>query len=397
MPKIIEMHRKILFSMVLILSSRLLWAAEVQLNPTHPQAYTVVKGDTLWDIAGRFLAHPWQWPEVWQVNPQIRNPNLIYPGDEITLSEKDGKPVLSLVRRGDRHFKLTPSVRESVRQDPIPVIPLDAISQFLSRPLVLSKEALDRAPYVVGALDGHLAVGGENRVYIRGLTEEYGTRLSIFRRGKAYVDPATGINLGYEALHIGDMELTERGETSAGHVLWSNREILKGDRLMPQEDQEYPAFLPKAPSKAINGLIISVVDGVSQIGQYKVVVVNKGKADGLAIGDVLAIYQRGAQIADPIGSEMAVYRHRDEMRAASAQNPSAVGRFFDRIADGVRDAKLATDAALGEPIGGVPDKVLLPDERAGEMMIFRTFENLSFGLVMRTQRPVHVEDQIRNP
>lgn len=383
--------------MVLILSSPLLWAADVQLNPAHPQAYTVVKGDTLWDIAGRFLAHPWQWPEVWQVNPQIQNPNLIYPGDEITLSERDGKPVLSLRRRGDRHFKLTPSVRESVRQDPIPVIPLDAISQFLSRPLVLSKSALDRAPYVVGALDGHLAVGGDSRIYLRGLTDEHGTRLSIFRKGKAYVDPASGANLGYEALHIGDMELTARGDTSAGRVLWSNREILKGDRVMPQEEQEYPAFLPKAPATAIDGLIISVVDGVSQIGQYKVVVVNKGSADGLGVGDVLAVYQRGAEIADPIGTEMAVYQHRDRMREATAQNPSAVGRFFDRIADGFRDAKLATDEALGEPIGGRPDKVRLPDERAGEILVFRAFDNVSFGLVMGTQRPVHVEDQVRNP
>ena len=391
------MHRKILFSMVLILSSPLLWAADIQLNPKHPQAYTVVRGDTLWDIAGRFLAYPWQWPEVWQVNPQIRNPNLIYPGDEITLTEHDGKPVLSLRRGGERNFKLTPAVRESVRQEAIPVIPLDAISQFLSRPLVLSKEALDRAPYVIGALDGHLAVGGDSRIYLRGVTEEHGTKLSIFRKGKAYVDPATGINLGYEALHIGDMELAERGETSAARVLWSNREILKGDRVMSQEEQEFPAFLPKAPAKEINGVIISVVDGVSQIGQYKVVVINQGAKDGLAVGDVLAIYQRGAEIADPIGTEMAVYRHRDEMREATAQNPSAVGRFFDRIADGVRDAKLATDAALGEPIGGRPDKVRLPDERAGEMMVFRTFENLSFGLVMRTQRPVHVEDQVRNP
>ena len=391
------MHRKILFSMVLILSSPLLWAADVQLNPKHPQAYTVVRGDTLWDIAGRFLAHPWQWPEVWQVNPQIRNPHLIYPGDEITLTEHDGKPVLSLRRGGERNFKLTPAVRESVRQEPIPVIPLDAISQFLSRPLVLSKEALDRAPYVVGARDGHLAVGSDSRVYLRGLVEEHGTKLSIFRKGKAYVDPETGINLGYEALHIGDMELAERGETSAGRVLWSNREILRGDRVMPQEEQEFPAFLPKAPAKEINGLIISVVDGVSQIGQYKVVVVNRGGKDGLAVGDVLAIYQRGAEVSDPIGTEMEVYRHRDEMREATAQNPSAVGRFFDRIADGVRDAKLATDAALGEPVGGLPGKVRLPDERAGEMMVFRTFENLSFGLVMRTQRPVHVEDQIRNP
>jgi len=391
------MHRKILFSMVLFLSSPLLWAADIQLNPAHPQSYTVVKGDTLWDIAGRFLAHPWQWPEVWEVNPQIRNPNLIYPGDEITLSERDGKPVLSLRRLSERHIKLTPTVRESARDTPIPVIPLDAINQFLSRPLVLTKAQIDRAPYVVGALDGHLVVGGDSRIYVRGLTEAHGHKLSIFRPGRPYIDPATGRNLGFEALHIGDMELVEAGETSAGLVTWTNREILKGDRLLPQEEQEYPAFLPKAPATAIDGMIMSVVDGVTQIGQHKVVVVNKGSADGLAIGDVLAIFQRGQEIADPIGSEMAVYEHRDRMREATAQNPSAVGRFFDRIADTVRDAKLATDDALGEPIGGPPGKIRLPAERAGELMIFRTFENLSYGLVMSTQRPVHVEDQVRNP
>lgn len=391
------MHRKILFSMVLVLSSSLLWAADIPLNPAHPQSYTVVKGDTLWDIAGRFLTKPWQWPEVWEANPQIRNPNLIYPGDEITLTERNGKPVLSLRRLSDRQMKLTPAVRESLREQAIPVIPLDAISQFLSRPLVLTKAQIERAPYVIGARDGHLVVGEDSRIYVRGLTEAHGHRLSIFRQGKAYTDPETGRNLGFEALHIGDMELLEPGETSAGLVTWTNREILKGDRILPQETQEYPAFLPRAPATAVDGMIMSVVDGVTQIGQHKVVVVNRGTADGLAIGDVLAIYQRGEEIPDPIGTEMAVYKHRDEMREATAQNPSSVGRFFDHVADGVRDAKLAVDRALGEPVGGSPRKVRLPSERAGELMVFRTFDNLSYGLVMRTQRPVHVQDQVRNP
>jgi hypothetical protein len=140
-----------------------------------------------------------------------------------------------------------------------------------------------------------------------------------------------------------------------------------------------------------------VVDGVSQIGQHHVVVINRGAADGLAPGHVLGIFQAGQEIEDPIGTEMAHRQRLDDLKRQELENPSAVGRFFDGVANDLRDTKLAVDEALGERVGGAPIKVMLPEERAGELLVFRTFDSVSYGLVMNTQRPVYVLDKVRNP
>lgn len=370
-------------------------AAEVALNQNHPTSYVVVKGDTLWDISGRFLRYPWQWPEIWDANQQIENPHLIYPGDEIFLTYKDGRPLLGL--RRSRVVKLTPSVRESRHDDAIPPIPLDAIHQFLSRPRVVTENEIQQSAYVVGSQDEHLATGQGNRIYLRGLPDESTNRYSIYRPGGEYVDPDTGVSLGYEALHIADVIVTRFGDPATATITWSNREVIKGDRLMPQEREEYPEFIPHAPESPIDGRIISVIDGVSQIGQHHVVVVNKGTADGLVPGHVLAIHQSGELIRDRLGTEQAHRKRLDDFRRAEAENPSAVGRFFSGVANDMRDAKLAVDKALGEPIGGAPVMVQLPEEHAGELLLFRCFDGVSYGLVMNTQRPIHVFDRVRNP
>ena len=376
-------------------------ADEVVLNPAAPQSYTVVRGDTLWDIAGRFLSHPWQWPDIWQVNPHIANPHLIYPGDQIALTYQDGKPILSLTRGakslGGRLVKLSPMVHESAHDNAIPPIPLDAIHQFLSRPKVVTQAEIESSAYVVGSQDEHLAVGSGGRVYIRGLPADPVQKYSVFRPGGAYKDPDTGAILGYEALHVADLQLHALGDPATGVLTWSNREVLKGDRLMPQELDEYPDFVPRAPGTDVHGRIISVIDGVSQIGQHHVVVINKGAADGLEPGHVLAIYQVGQEIPDPIGTEMAHRERLADLKRQALENPSGVGRFFDDVANNFRDAKLKVDEALGERIGGAPVKVRLPEERAGEILVFRTFDQVSYGLVMNTQRPVHVLDKISNP
>jgi hypothetical protein len=234
-------------------------------------------------------------------------------------------------------------------------------------------------------------------VYIRGLPENPGTKFSVFRPGGAYKDPDTGAVLGYEALHVADLQLHALGDPATGVLTWSNREVLKGDRLLPQELQEYPDFVPRAPGTDVQGRIISVIDGVSQIGQHHVVVINKGAADGLEPGHVLAIFQAGVEIVDPLGTEMAHRQRLEDLKRQELENPSSVGRFFDGMANDVRDAKLKVDKALGERIGGAPVKVQLPEERAGELLVFRTFDSVSYGLVMNTQRPVHVLDKIRNP
>jgi hypothetical protein len=356
---------------------------EVVLNPDHPDSYTVVKGDTLWDIAGRFLSHPWQWPDIWKANPQIENPHLIYPGDRIVLSYKDGRPVLSLARgaaqrAGERRVKLSPAVRETKHREAIAPIPLDAIRQFLSRPRVVSEDEINGAAYVISSQDHHLITGVGNRIYVRGMGNPQTNKFLVYRPGGEYRDADTDAVLGYEALHIGDIVLEKLGDPATALVVKSNREILAGDRVMPAEHEASPVFIPHAPPASIDGSIISVVDGVSQIGQYQVVVVDRGTSDGLEPGHVLAIYQAGALVEDDIASAIA---HRERYRSAD-ENASPIGRLIERIAGDLR---------------GVPSTVRLPEERAGELMVFRTFDHVSYALVMNTQRPVHVLDKIRNP
>ena len=360
------MHRKTLFSMAMFLSFTAVSAADVALNPQHPQSYTVVRGDNLWDIAGRFLAQAWQWPEVWRVNPQIQNPNRIYPGDVITLTDLGGHPLLGLQRGGQepggRLVKLSPAVRESPHEDPIASVSLEAIQQFLTQPLVLTQGDIAAAPSIVGNQDNHLVVGSGKRVYVQGLSAQTSSTLGVFRAGQVYRDPATGVALGYEALPVANLLITQLGELATGTVVRANREILQGDLVLPQGEDAVPEFFPSAPAAPVEAQIISVIDGISQIGSRNVVVINRGLSAGLQPGNVLAIFQTGALVDDP-----------------------------------QRQPRSYFGGTAGRPLVGGPPRLQLPDTRAGELLVFRTFEDVSFGLVMNTQRPVHVLDYVRNP
>lgn len=324
------------------------YADQVVLKEGHPDRHVVVKGDTLWDISESFLDSPWLWPEIWYVNPQIDNPHLIYPGDVITLVFVDGKPQLR-VQRGKGTFKLSPKVREERLDKAITTIPNEAIQQFLTQPLVADKETMQNAPYVVSSAGEHLIVGAGDRIYARGLSEDQGSRFHVFRPGAPYTDPGTGEVLGHEALYLGESSLEKFGDPSTLKLTKTTREINIGDRLMPitQEDM-YAYFTPHSPDASIEGTIIAVVDGVSQIGQYQVVALNRGTREGVDVGTVFEIYQTGDHIVDQVSKE----------RNAS---------------------------------------IKLPDEKAGILMVFRTFEKVSFGLIMKATSALHVGDIIRTP
>ena len=375
------------------------WGDNVQINPDHPGTYTVVRGDTLWDIAGTFLNHPWQWPDIWQVNPQIENPHLIYPGDQVSLTYRDGKPILSLSRRGlgGRNVKLSPSIRSEMHDNRIAPIPLDAIHQFLSRPQVLQSDDVERLAYVVAAPDRRIASGAGDKIYVRGIGQPQTSKFSVFRPGGEYRDGDTGELLGYEAMHIADVVLDKLGDPATAYVQRSNREILEGDRLIPQQVDEYPDFVPSAPNSDVKGNIISVIDGVSQIGQYQVVVLDRGQQDGLAPGNVLAIYQKGDVVRDRTGTAVAAEKEWDDRLQAEQDNPTASGRALETFVNDLRAVKRSIDDFLNEPKGGRAVLIELPEERAGELMVFRTFDDVSYGLVMNTQRPVHIADRVRNP
>jgi len=402
--------------------------APAGLTPDHPDRYIVQRGDTLWDIAGRFLDEPWRWPDVWQANPQIENPHLIYPGDEVVLSYSDGKPILRVRRRGGRGVTvLSPSVRAVALGPPaIPTIPVDAIQQFLGRPLVVTDAEYAAAPYILSVGREALVARPGERFYARGIADESQTRYSIYRKGQAYIDPASGDLLGYEAVHVADAVLERPGDPATLIVTGMNREVLAEDRLVPtDEDQIYEAYHPRAPEQAVSGQIISVFDGVSQIGQYNTVVLNVGTRDGLAPGHVFGVFQRGDVVQDPLAKDpvMAEYEGRARERAERTEQDSAFG-FVQGIGNAVEatsdlvgreshrfgvwasagSARFGPDTLLGaktnfggRSIGPEWAQVRLPEERAGTVMVYRSFERLSYALVMEASRAIYVNDAVKNP
>ena len=324
-------------------------------KPDYPDRYVVVKGDTLWDIASRFLKDPWLWPQVWQINPKIRNPHLIYPGDVIVLYYVDGKPYLTLEGvagvvppKGIETVKLSPRVRYESLEKAIDTIPRSAIGPFLYRPRVVSKEEIEDAPYIVSSYEEHLISGTGNRVYAKKVTNDAIAQYGVIRPGEVYRDPDTNEVLGYEVVRVAAARVVRTGDPTTLTLVDAKREVLNGDLLLPSEEGELDFnFVPQPPRGQVNGKIISVFDGVSQIGQYNVVVLNRGKRDGMVPGTVLAIYQAGKKVADP-------------QRSSTSW-------------------------------------VTLPDERAGILMVFRTYEKVSYALVMRATRAIHVYDRVTNP
>ncbi len=319
--------------------------AQAPFNENVPDKYVVKKGDTLWGIAAFFLQKPWVWPEIWHVNPQIANPHLIYPGDEVRLIYIDGKPRLTLNR--GRDVKLDPRVREVPHDAAIPAIPLDVVDTFLTKTRVVAPGELEAAPYVVAGHEKSVITGAGADFYVRGQVPAEQAFWGVYRKGDNYVDPETGELLGIRAQDIGSGKLkATEGEILTLAATRTAEEIRIGDRILPVEDRKIETvFYPSAPPAGIHGVIMAVEGGVDNIGHLDVVAINRGERDGIKIGNTLAIYKAGEVVRD-------------------------------RIAE---------------------DVVTLPAERAGLLMVFRTFEKMSFGLVMHASRPLKVKDLVREP
>lgn len=341
----------------------------IQLAPGHPREYTVKKGDTLWDIASLFLRDPWYWPEIWQRNPQIENPHLIFPGDILMLVFVDGHPQIQLsrpedgvVRReseasGKKVVKLSPSIHRQDLSEAIPSIPADAVRQFLTRPRVVTSEEWADAPYIVGSDDAHLILGANNKIYVRGELDKERIRYSIFREGNRLEDPDTGELLGYEVIYAGLARISRYGDPSTGVLLETSREVLVGDRLLPTDnsaiDQQY---FPRLPDGEIDGKVISLFDAISSIAKYQIAVINRGSNDGMEVGHLLATYQAGGYARD---------------------------RFLDRTSRKRGDEKKLD--------------ILLPDERSGVMMLFKVFDRVSYGLILQSTRSISRNDRVEKP
>lgn len=318
-------------------------ATDYGLRPDAPLRYVVKKGDTLWGIANRYLSDAWQWPELWYVNGKLANPHKIYPGDVLELYNVNGRTVLA---RGEDLERLSPQIRDSLLGDGLQAIPIGAIRHFLKGPRIVDLDTLNRAPYILGFADEHIIGGANMGIFVKNLPADGATSFATVRRGVIYKDPDTGELLGYEAIPSGEAEIKSFGTPAEGMLTDSRHEVLAGDRLLPPEAQNFQAnFYPHVPKEPINGKIISVYQGVSEITQYQIVALNRGAKHGLEPGHVLRIKQAPRKIKDPV---------------------------------------------TGKP-------ETLPEIDSGLLMVFKVMPGLSYGLIMDANRSIHVLDRVEKP
>jgi hypothetical protein len=373
------------------------YAATVELKPGHPDTYVVRRGDTLWSIAAKFLKNPWQWPEVWQANGQIKNPHLIFPGDVISLAYFDGTP--SLANSGGPH------VRTEQLEDAVKPIPLTKIDKFLKRTRVIGEDEFKTAPHVVGAEEAHLRATQGQLAYVRGLNAQPGDQLAIVRTLGRYSEliPRDGAPqrfyrastddvkrdyesrgdliwhpgpqdfslagkltfLGYEGLQIGIVRVTKAGDPASVLVLSSDMDVRPGDLLLPIDDKPYDAeYVPHPPKQVPAGMrVLAFTDSIDPSGPMvagpdQVLALSHGAADGVENGQVYSIFHKGETVDDNYD-----------------YSPESAKKFFHP-----KDSQ-----------------VQLPEEYVGHVMIFRTFDHVSYGLVMDGIRPVHLFDSLYEP
>jgi hypothetical protein len=376
--------------MLLALSA---FAASVELTKDHPDTYTVRKGDTLWSISARFLQRPWQWPEVWQANPQVHNPHLIYPGDVLNLAYLNGRPSLGVAGRGGG---VEPHTRAEQLESAIKPLPLSLIEDFLKKPRLVGEEDFKHLPHVVGAEDHHITGAPGQLVYVRGLEGRPGQHFALARPLGRYYELTSNDGhqsqlyrqsledrdgrpdmlwhrgpwdftlhgdvhfLGYELLNFGDVQFTKAGNPASVIVVASDYEVRAGDFVLPVDDKPYDAmYVPHPPKQApANMQVIAFTDALNAVGRLQVVTLSNGAADGVENGQTYSIFAPGDRVNDD-----------------TDYPPLSTEKFFHR-----HDAE-----------------VQLPEEYVGHVMIFRTFDRVSYGLIMDGIRPVHRGDRLYDP
>lgn len=336
---------RIIFSLLLGLTSAAAIAAgskPIEITANAPDSYTVQRGDTLWGISGKFLKEPWRWPEVWRMNrAQIHNPHLIYPG-QIVVLDRSG-PRLSIARP----VRMQPRTYEEESQQAIPSIPTAEITPFLSQPLVVNEAEIGDSAKIIATDESRVLVGAGNKIYATNVKPGIPV-WQIYRPAKPVVDPGTNELLGYEAFYLGTARTIAEGEPATLEVTRSVEEIGKGDRLVPAAKPDVLAYSPHSPDTDIKGEIIGLYSGVGEAGRNSIVTLNLGTRNGLEVGHVLAIYRAGRE---------ETYRE-----------------------------------------GNGPREIYtLPEERYGLLFVFRTFDKMSYALVMNSSRPVTSRDTVRTP
>ncbi len=349
---------------LLVLAAAPAKAADVEVKSTAPTRYTVQKGDTLWGIAGRFLKDPWRWPEIWRMNrEQIRNPHLIYPGDVVVLDRVDGEWRLSVDRPTTR---LSPTVRVSpLESDAIPSIPPGDIEPYLSRPLITGPGGLADAAEIVAGRDARVVRGNGDMVYAVGMDPKAGDLWHIYREGRTFRGDDGVELLGIEQRYLGTAKVERFAPVSTVRIAAAREEIQVGDRLVPAPREQLVNYVPHAPARPVGGRIIATSDDAIEAGRGWIVTINKGAADGLDVGSVLAIY---------------------------------------RVVPGIPDTRPSYEPPLLDPADeqmrfwpSTLPEFAVPDERIGLLFVFRVFDRLSYGIVLNTTDPVSVGDYVANP
>ena len=333
-----------------------------ELAANAPDSYTVKSGDTLWGISSIFLKSPWRWPELWGMNlDQIRNPHLIYPGQILYLDKTGGRARLRVGQAvgPDGTVKLSPRIRSSGLGDgSIPSIPFHLIEPFLNEAVIFQANELESAPRIVGTQEGRVMLGRGELAYVRGDIAQQ-REFRIFREPKPLRDPTTKEILGYEAAYVGAAEYIRPGETRNGadgkpeivpatfSVTSIKQEAGVGDRLAPMPAREFSNYAPHAPQGPMAGQIVSIYGDALTAGQNQIVALNKGSADGVERGHVLALWTDGARMIDK------------------------------------------TDPSR--------PTIKLPDERHGMLFVFRVFDRMSYALILSVQAPVKAGDRFTQP
>lgn len=321
-------------------------AGEVRLSSSAPDRYEVMPGDTLWDIAGRFLANPWEWPMVWRRNPNVVNPDLIYPGDVLQLDRGAGSTTIRVAQSSD--IRLSPRIRTDPTPPAIPTIRMAAIRPFLSTPRVLTDEEKSSSPDIIGLDEGRILGGEGDLIYVRSIKSSIPQSYTVFRAGQPYKDADTAELLGYEGLFVADAQLRLPGEPATLQLLRSEREAWLGDRVLPMRPEPTGLYVqPHVTPRRVRGHIISVLEGVNEIGQYNIVALDRGERDGIEVGHVFEIRQKGKE--------------------------------------------------LREPYSNFGQRVFSPEQPAGSLLVFRVFSRVSYALVLHATRAVHVLDIIQTP
>jgi hypothetical protein len=348
---------------------------QLALKPDAPDRYIVVPGDTLWGISQRYTDSPWRWPELWNMNKdQIRNPHLIYPGYVILLDRARGQLSISRGESGQAESgaavttapattptpgstaaaapgteRLSPKIRsEALAKEEIPSIPPGIIEPFLKQPLVIEPDGLDNAPTIVGTQQDRVILSAGNAAYVRGIANSKEDNWYVYRKGIPLVDPDTNQTLGYEAIYLGTAQVTRTGDPATVVLSSAVQEVGPGDKLVPAGTAVIPNYAPHAPGIQIHGRVMSIYGGLSKVGeagQYSVITINRGRSNGLEVGNVVALYSAGGTARD-----------------------------------------VTTDR-----------KIKLPDERAGLAFVFRVFDRISYALVMYVTKPVNTLDVVQNP